>query len=276
MKKLKFIKTLFIGIAISMVSSTVILAYTDEGQQIEGQGQQIGGQGQQPTVTNNLLEKQKQIDKFVFEEHANEISDKGFKVINTGVVGNFIEIGIMPYSEENAEYLYNAFGNDLVKIIEGKQVVTVGTATDSPDNSVSSTVVLEEEIDEGILNKQIEINQYVFNQYKDKISEKGFEVTHTAPFKDYVEIGIIPYNEENAKYLYSILGRDMVKVVEGQQVTIMDGQEVSYEAEIYATTAINEDKEKSSELILPVVILSICVLCGGTIFMKRKKANFRS
>lgn len=264
MKKLKFIKILVIGICISIFSSTVALAYTNEGQQTEAREPQSA-------VANNLLEKQKQIDKFVFEEHANEISDKGFKVINTGVVGNFIEIGIMPYSEENAEYLYNAFGNDVVKIIEGKQVVTVGTAIDSPDNSVSSTVVLEEEIDEGILNKQIEINQY-----KDKISEKGFEVTHTAPFKDYVEVGIIPYNEENTEYLYSILGRDMVKVVEGQQVTIMDGQEVSYEAEIYATTSINEDKEKSSGLILPVVILSICVLCGGTIFMKRKKANFRS
>lgn len=274
MKKLKFIKTLVIGIAISIFSSTVVLAYADEGQQIDGQGQQIDWQGQEPAVANNLLEKQKQIDKFVFEEHANEIFDKGFKVINTNVVGNFIEIGIIPYSEENAEYLYNAFGNDVVKIIEGKQVVTIGTATDSPDNSVSSTVVLDEEIDESILNKQIEINQYIFDQYKDKISEKGFEVTHTAPFKDHVEIGIIPYNEENAEYLYSILGRDMVKVVEGQQVTIMDGQEVAYEAELYATTAINEDKQKSS-VILPLVIMFICVLCGGAIFVTRKKARLR-
>lgn len=268
MKKLKFIKILVIGICISIFSSTVALAYTNEGQQTEAREPQSA-------VANNLLEKQKQIDKFVFEEHANEISDKGFKVINTSVVGNFIEIGIMPYSEENAEYLYNAFGNDLVKIIEGKQVVTVGTATDSPDNSVSSTVVLEEEIDEGILNKQIEINQYVFNQYKDKISEKGFEVTHTAPFKDYVEIGITPYNEENAEYLYSILGRDMVKVVEGQQVAIMEGKEVLYDAELYATTAISEDKEKSSRSVLPVVIISICVLCGGAILVTRKKVNFR-
>lgn len=268
MKKLKFIKTLVIGIAVSMFSSTVALAYTNEGQQTEAQEPQSA-------VANNLIEKQKQIDKFVFEEQAGEISDKGFKVITTGVVGNFIEIGIMPYSEENAEYLYNAFGNDLVKIVESKQVVTVGTATNSPDNSVSSAVVLEEEPNEVVLNKQVEINQYVFEQFKDKILEKGFEVTHTAPFKDHVEVGIIPYNEENAEYLYSILGRDMVKVVEGQQVTIMDGQEVYYDAELYATTAISEDKTKSSRLVLPAVIISICVLCGGAILVTRKKINFR-
>ncbi|MHB8072735.1 MAG: hypothetical protein ACYDGZ_03015 [Desulfosporosinus fructosivorans] len=54
-------------------------------------------------------------------------------------------------------------------------------------------------------------------------------MTHTGPISNFLEIGIESYNETNAEYLYKIFGKDMVKVVQGQQFvtlgtsTVTDG-----------------------------------------------------
>ena len=55
----------------------------------------------------------------------------GFKVCgvtHTGPRDGFIEIGITPYSEEYAGYLYGIFGSDMVKVVEGQQAVTLPLA----------------------------------------------------------------------------------------------------------------------------------------------------
>ncbi|TGE38766.1 hypothetical protein E4K67_04600 [Desulfosporosinus fructosivorans] len=45
---------------------------------------------------------------------------------HTGPISNFLEIGIEPYNETSAEYLYKIFGKDMV---QGQQFVTLGTST---------------------------------------------------------------------------------------------------------------------------------------------------
>lgn len=70
-----------------------------------------------------LLEKQSQIDKYIFEEHAGEIKQKGFKVTHTGQANGYVEIGITPFNKENADYLYKIFGDDIVKVVKGEQAV---------------------------------------------------------------------------------------------------------------------------------------------------------
>lgn len=74
---------------------------------------------------------------------------------------------------------------------------------------------------DGMLQKQREIDKLIFEKYEKDISKKGFKVTHTAPFDAYVEVGITPYNQANADYLYKLLGRDSLKVVEGQAITTL-------------------------------------------------------
>lgn len=92
--------------------------------------------------------KQLEIDRYVFADHVKEIADKGITVTNTGVVGDVVEVGITPYSEESANYLYEIFGKDLVKVVEGQQATTLdlGLAADSgmQEKAAQATVVKEE------------------------------------------------------------------------------------------------------------------------------------
>jgi len=103
-----------------------------------------------------------------------------------------------------------------------------------PDMPVSS--------DDQIYLKQLEADRYLFADHADEIAARGITVTHTVPTDDYVEIGITPYNEENADFIYQVLGKDRIKVVEGIQAITFntgaaaDGREI-YNAELYSEDA---------------------------------------
>lgn len=86
-----------------------------------------------------------------------------------------------------------------------------------PSMPVSSPVIISEDI----LKKQKEIDTYLFKEHSKEIEEKGITVTYTVPYEKHVEIGIMPMNNENAEYLYGIFGKDGVKVVEGQLISVM-------------------------------------------------------
>ncbi|MDV4151314.1 hypothetical protein R0131_10715 [Clostridium sp. AL.422] len=218
MKKSKILKALILGISMSVMSSTLVLA--DENGQIEPA---YVGQGTEPASSAQQTEP---------------ISVDDGKIVDNNNQSN-------------------------------------GTVTDAPDSSVSIQAI-NEDIDENILNKQQEINVSLFEQHKDEISQRGFQITHTVPFKDYVEIGILPYSDENANYLYEILGRDMVNIIEGQEVMIMGGQEQDQDAELYiATTTVQEDAEKTNNFTIPLLIVGVCVLGGVAILSTRKKVNYK-
>jgi hypothetical protein len=57
-------------------------------------------------------------------------------------------------------------------------------------------------------DKQKEVDQIIFEQHNGDLPEQGFTVTHTAPVNNKVEVGITPYTEASAAYLYDILGED--------------------------------------------------------------------
>lgn len=119
-------------------------------------------------------------------------------------------------------------------------VLTVGTVTTAfaAPNDVQSYMVttVKSDIQEKLFEKQKEIDEYIFEKNAKEIEKKGFTVTHTGAVENYVEVGIAPYNEENAEYLYEIFGKDNVKVVEGQQAILLN--EVA-EARTIAATAEN-------------------------------------
>lgn len=172
---------------------------------------------------------------------------------------------------EGVEPMLEALPADEVKMEEAEGDVFIQIMeADAPDAAVSY-MVDEPTISEEILNKQKEIDQYLFGEYMKDTEEKGFAVTHTLPTEEYVEIGISPYSEENAQYLYSILGKDLVKVVEGEM------------GELYGTNAAdtgvleaqvvmaNEDNAPKENQVKSLAIYGVGVIAIGGILLARRK-----
>jgi hypothetical protein len=191
-----------------------------------------------------IIEKQREVDQFIFEDHSTEIAELGITVTHTSPGENIIEIGIVPFSEENANYFYEAFGEENVKVVEGEQMVTLSTGGKSLN-----------EPSEAMLEKQREIDAY-FAEHEEELTEKGITFTHSSPMENYVEVGITPFNEENADYLYDIFGVEQVKIVEGQLAHTM--------------SLTSEPTESSASNMTYLYIVLAIVAAGGLIFVLRR------
>ncbi len=111
----KLVKTFLLGLCMSAMFTGTAFA--------SGGGVSPSYAGEQSEELNKFYEKQGEIDQYVFGEHAQDIRKKGFQVIYTGVSDTHVEIGITPYSEENANYLYDIFGDDIVKVVASEEAV---------------------------------------------------------------------------------------------------------------------------------------------------------
>lgn len=96
-------------------------------------------QVQQVSNGDELTQKQSEIDQYVFEKHAKDFTDKGITVTNTGVIGDSVEVGILPFNEANAKYIYDIFGKDSVKVVEGVQAMTLGTGDPISESTMQIT-----------------------------------------------------------------------------------------------------------------------------------------
>lgn len=105
------------------------------------------------------------------------------------------------------------------------------------------------EINKEIYLKQVELDRTLFNEYTSDLYEKGISVTHTVPTDEYVEIGITPFNEENVNYIYELVGKDKVKVVEGIQAVTLDLIANSYVADAGPSDSSISDAVKEIEEI---------------------------
>jgi hypothetical protein len=149
-------------------------------------------------------------------------------------------------------------------------------------NGQQSVLSQETGISDVLLQKQQEIDKYVFEQHADELVNKGITVTNTGPVGDVVEIGITPYNEANADYLYGIFGKEMVKVVEGQQaVTLGSGSEAAANVATSADVAKVAGAAKAAEagipsLIIAIFILAAVLIVGGSAFMVRRQRMAKS
>lgn len=100
---------------------------------------------------------------------------------------------------------------------------TVALASQTEDKNASSSVVQNTEI----TNKQIEIDQFLFDTGAKEIEKLGFQITSTLPVDNYVQIGITPYSDANAEFLYNKFGKDSIKVVE-EDLSIPYSPEIAY------------------------------------------------
>lgn len=130
----KALHAMIIGTCIFIGSMTGVYADTTSmDTPVSIQIQQVNT-GNQLISEDTLTNKQKEIDQYVFEAHAKEFADKGITVTNTGVaVGDYVEVGITPFNEENAKYIYDIFGKELVKVVEGVQATTLGSGDAMPE-----------------------------------------------------------------------------------------------------------------------------------------------
>lgn len=171
-----------------------------------------------------------------------------------------------------------------------KEEVYTTTIVDSGDTPVSIAVEAAPDYDPKVMEKQSQIDTLLFEEHKGEFEKKGFSITHTAPhFDGYVEVGITPYSQENADYLYEILGRDMVKVVEGQQAVTMElaadselaatsepaaasGPAVEMDAVNTTSARVDVAPEAKSSTFLTLVYSVGALLLAGAVFLVRKLA----
>ena len=83
----KFIKTFALFICMSAIFS--VKAYGQSGEGIEPTPIEIVSD-----KDSALYEKQREINQYLFIEHANELEEKGIIVIYTGIADNYVEVGI--------------------------------------------------------------------------------------------------------------------------------------------------------------------------------------
>ena len=127
-----------------------------------------------------------------------------------------------------------------------------------------TTQAVESVSEESLLQKQSEIDTYLFVDHVDEIEQWGFSVTHTAPIGGSIEIGITPYNEANANALYEIFGTEMVNVVEGIQAVTLDESIVT----------VAQTSDNTPDFLLPISIAFVIISAGGVyIFNAKQKAS---
>ncbi|QHQ61730.1 hypothetical protein Ana3638_13885 [Anaerocolumna sedimenticola] len=286
MIKTKFMKAIMLGLCVSALSTGVAFAETIDSKAAEVTAQDTG-------IDSELLKLQSKIDQYVFVDHFEEIEKLGFTVTHTGPVDNYVEIGINPYSEKNADYLYDIFGSEKVKVVKGEEAVLYATGeAAAPDTAVSS-----EMIDNSLVTRQDEVNKALFEDKASELETKGISIMYTTPLDGYIEVGIRPYNEDNAKFIYSLTGEDMVKVVLGKEPELMatsglatddvmtataaqDGKEIAEEGNIEVVsvadkTPVEEAAAKENNFLPIVGIAGVAALLGGVVIFSQKKKTSR-
>ena len=127
--------------------------------------------------------------------------------------------------------------------------MTTGSAyaTLAEDTTPSATEEVSDQT-KALYTKQGEIDKLLFEANAKEIEKLGFMVNYTGVVEDVIEIGISPYNEDNSNYIYELVGKDGVKVVEfDQSVIYASGAAPDTAAEEVVTDAeVIMDKEDTS------------------------------
>ena len=86
-------------------------------------------------VDEAMYEVQAEIDKLLFEQnYAKDLSEKGISVTHTGTVDDYVEVGITPYTPENADAVIKLLGKDNIKVVEGIQAEILQYSPDNPES----------------------------------------------------------------------------------------------------------------------------------------------
>jgi hypothetical protein len=133
MIKYRLIKTAAFGLCMSAFFTGAAFAQSGGGSEPSFTGQAIAGQttpAQMSETDKALYDKQLEIDRYLFADHVKEIEEKGIKAVYTVVTDNCVEIGVAGLTDENANYLYELFGKENVKVVAAEEAQVYTTMVD--------------------------------------------------------------------------------------------------------------------------------------------------
>lgn len=168
---------------------------TSEMVELKGEGQSgsyAGDDALTYVVDEKILQKQQEIDRYVYETNISELKEMGFEVTYTSPMEGYVEIGILPYEESYADYLFEVFGKETIQVVEGEKVIMYTTAASgSPDTSIASDG--ETYVGEGVVLEEGEVGitsmgaetEVVDPEAQDKMADSGMvETTETVAYDD--------------------------------------------------------------------------------------------
>lgn len=251
MIKAKLIKSLMLGLSMSALTTGVAFG------QMPASTMPASAGVEQSAELDALYAKQSEIDQYLFVDHAKEIEEKGIFINYTGVVGDQIEIGISPYSEENANYLYKIFGKDTIQVVEFDQSVIyattvvdepaaidkedMNTTVSSPDSTVSDADTPEDKV------------------YKDGDVQIQIESIEEDSAEDVVEDAILYTTGDNSDQ-----EARSVKTVSAAEGTDMN--------------VVKNSEDGNDGISAPMMILAIAggaALVGGAVVLSGKKKTVK-
>lgn len=228
------IKAVLLGVCMASLSTANAFA-------MEADRPAVGTEEITPEL-QKLYDKQKEIDRVLFEEHTKDIEEMGFFISSTGVLEDVIEISISPYEEKFADYIYKLVGKEGIKVTEMDQSILYATGV-APDQAVADTS--EAEV---ILDKEATIAVDA-----DLADDSGLAVEDE---KLEIQIESVGNPDDNAP------GMDEVKTVSAP---------LSEEVRTVSDTV--DQKEGVSVPVMILLIAGVAALVGGTVILSLKKKN---
>lgn len=259
MRKTNLIKAIMLGLCLTAIPTGTAFAQlaVSPAPAVVGEGQS----GEQEI----LYKKQTEIDQYLMVDHAKEIEEKGFMINYTSVVSNYIEIGISPYTDESAEFIYGIFGKDNVKVIEFDQSIMYASGVNTTDSvAVDGAADVQTVKDEMQANLE-DINTATTEEGKVyKTSDVQIQIESTS--EEGAPDAVVP-DAANPEVIYETLSID-----DAQDAT--DIQTVS--AAVDTESVKRGASEEQNGVPAPIMILAIAggaALIGGAFLTSSKKKS---
>ncbi len=273
MTKKKLLKTFALGLCMSSLFAGTMNMGTAYAQSGGGVSPSFGGTYSQDY--NILYEKQKELDQVLFVDNAKEIEKRGFKVIYTGVADNYVEVGISPYSEENAAYLYGLILDDQVKIVASEEIVPYiapdegGNAASPVDSDTVVSPVMDMGDDTPVSNESSD--EALIKEREKLLADEAEELTIQI---ESVE-GSEPVDSVAPELIrQTAVTEDLPETDDGIAVDA-DIQLVSAQDDMVKTTAVNnienEDKGLPTASITAIVAAGALIIAGTAYASVKKK-----
>ncbi len=240
--KAKIWKILMISAVMATFSSTTALAATGGGENASNSA----------VVNSSMDEKQREIDNYLFGEHGKDLEKMGFKITSTfPTEEGYLQIGITPYKDKFADYLYELFGKDVIKVVEEDQSIPYNpniAYTTAPGTSVAGA--------EGGIDPVEPADPDKVVTDPSKAAESGMATTSSDEPK-------APDSEVN-EGVYTTTGTDDVQNAEDLAA---DGKMVAYNT---VSDVQDNEKNPASQLVIPIAIGAV-IIAGGLVFTFRKR-----
>lgn len=257
MMKNKLLKATILGLSLSVLISGTALA--------QGGGTSPSFSGISSEETDILLKRQDEINALVFDDHARDIELKGFQIIYTGVADGYVEVGINPFSKDNASFLYEIIGKDQVKVVESDEVVLyTGDAIEEPvhdsagDADAPDRVIMDTGLDTPVSSTD-DIGLAADGMLAD---EDRLEIQIES-----VDDEVIDLSPEEAEELSKQSGMADDKIMEN---TSVDAELDSVTTTDTAAETLKEEKGLSTPLIIAIVAGGVLILGGALLVFKKK------